>query len=119
MPDIGVPPSPEESLAGRTLNWTGRSLFSSTGVGHRGPEEQNKADEPRGGDRLIASNRKAYHDYFVDETLEAGLVLVGSEIKSIRADKVNLRDSYVAIRDGRHGSSAPTSLAMPKPAIRI
>lgn len=54
----------------------------------------------RGGDRLIASNRKAYHDYFIDESIEAGLVLMGSEIKSIRAGKVNLRDSYVAIRDG-------------------
>lgn len=52
------------------------------------------------GDRLIATNRKAYHDYFIDETLEAGLVLVGSEIKSIRAGHVNLRDSYVAIRNG-------------------
>jgi len=53
----------------------------------------------RGGDRLIASNRKAYHDYFIDDTLEAGVVLVGSEIKSIRAGRVNLRDSYVIIRD--------------------
>jgi len=56
--------------------------------------------QPRGGDRLIATNRKAYHDYFVDETIEAGIVLVGSEIKSIRAGQVNLRDSFVAIRDG-------------------
>ncbi len=63
-------------------------------------KSKTKRTKPRGGDRLIASNRKAYHDYFVDETLEAGLVLVGSEIKSIRAGKVNLRDSYVAIRDG-------------------
>ncbi|HHX65484.1 MAG TPA: SsrA-binding protein SmpB [Chloroflexi bacterium] len=54
----------------------------------------------RGGDRQIASNRKAYHDYFIDETLEAGLVLVGSEIKSIRAGRVNLRDSYVVFRNG-------------------
>jgi len=54
----------------------------------------------RGGNRLIASNRKAFHDYFIDETLEAGLVLVGSEIKSIRAGRVNLRDSYVNIRNG-------------------
>ncbi len=54
----------------------------------------------RGGDRLISSNRKAYHDYFIDESVEAGMVLMGSEIKSIRAGKVNLRDSYVAIRDG-------------------
>jgi len=54
----------------------------------------------RGGDRAVATNRKAFHDYFIDETLEAGLVLVGSEIKSIRAGRVNLRDSYVTIRDG-------------------
>ena len=54
----------------------------------------------RGGDRLIATNRKAYHDYHIDDILEAGLVLVGSEIKSIRAGRVNLRDSYVTIRDG-------------------
>lgn len=53
-----------------------------------------------GGNRDIAHNRKAYHDYFIEETLEAGLVLVGSEIKSIRAGRVNLRDSYVTFRDG-------------------
>ena len=64
----------------------------------------HKKDRPpsvvRGADRLISTNRKAYHDYFVDETLEAGLVLVGSEIKSIRAGQVNLRDSYVTLRNG-------------------
>jgi SsrA-binding protein len=64
------------------------------------PKRDKGGGTPRGGDRLIATNRKAYHDYFVDETLEAGLVLVGSEIKSIRAGQVNLRDSYVAIRNG-------------------
>jgi len=58
-----------------------------------------KGQPQSGGDRLVSSNRKAYHDYFVDETLEAGIVLVGSEIKSIRAGRVNLRDSYVTIRD--------------------
>ncbi len=61
---------------------------------------KDKSSQKERGDRLIATNRKAYHDYFIDETLEAGLVLVGSEIKSIRAGQVNLRDSYVAIRDG-------------------
>jgi SsrA-binding protein len=48
--------------------------------------------------KLVASNKKAYHDYFVDETLEAGLVLVGTEVKSLRAGKANLRDSYVEVR---------------------
>ncbi len=64
------------------------------------PQKHKRNPTEAHGDRLIASNRKAYHDYFIDESLEAGLVLVGSEIKSIRAGKVNLRDSYVTIRDG-------------------
>ncbi len=50
--------------------------------------------------KLITTNRKARHDYFIEDTLEAGLVLTGSEIKSIRAGHVNLRDAYVAHRDG-------------------
>ena len=50
--------------------------------------------------RTISQNRKAFHDYSISETLEAGLALHGSEIKSIRAGRVNLRDSYVAFRDG-------------------
>ena len=57
-------------------------------------------DSSRSGDRLITTNRRAYHDYFVEETLEAGVALVGSEIKSVRAGQVQLRDSYVTIRDG-------------------
>ena len=48
----------------------------------------------------IATNRKARHDYIIEDTFEAGLVLTGSEIKSIRAGQVNLRDSYATIRDG-------------------
>ena len=50
--------------------------------------------------KVIATNRKARHDYIIDDVLEAGLVITGSEIKSIRAGQVNLRDSYAAIRDG-------------------
>jgi SsrA-binding protein len=50
--------------------------------------------------KVIATNRKARHDYIVEDTYEAGVVLTGSEIKSIRAGQVNLRDSYAAIRDG-------------------
>lgn len=45
-------------------------------------------------------NRKAFHDYSIEETLEAGLVLVGSEIKSLRDGKANLRESYVRIEGG-------------------
>jgi SsrA-binding protein len=51
-------------------------------------------------EKVIATNRKAYHDYFIEETLEAGLVLTGTEIKSVRGGRVNLRDSYVRIERG-------------------
>lgn len=50
--------------------------------------------------RTLAENRKARHDYFIEETFEAGLALVGTEVKSIRQGKANLRDSYVEVRDG-------------------
>lgn len=50
--------------------------------------------------RAVADNRKARHDYFIEENYEAGLVLTGSEIKSIRAGRVNLRGGYVRIVDG-------------------
>jgi len=50
--------------------------------------------------RTITVNRKAYHDYVIDETVEAGLVLKGSEIKSIRAGRINLRDSYAREENG-------------------
>lgn len=50
--------------------------------------------------KIISQNKKARHDYFIEETYEAGIKLVGSEIKSIRQGKVNLSDSYVTFRDG-------------------
>jgi SsrA-binding protein len=48
--------------------------------------------------KVLARNRKAYHDYFLYDTYEAGIVLTGTEIKSVRAGRVNLRDSYVQLR---------------------
>lgn len=54
----------------------------------------------KGSGKLIAQNKKAYHDYFIEETYEAGIVLTGTEIKSIRAGRVNLKDSYAQIKDG-------------------
>ena len=48
----------------------------------------------------LAQNRKAYHDYFIEETFEAGIALVGTEVKSIRGGKANLKDSYASIRNG-------------------
>ncbi len=64
------------------------------------PPRKQKNAQQDAANRTISRNRKAFHDYHIEETLEAGLVLQGSEIKSIRAGSVNLRDSYVAFRDG-------------------
>jgi SsrA-binding protein len=50
--------------------------------------------------RVVATNRRATHDYHIENRYEAGLVLLGSEIKSIRAGRANLRDGYVSPRDG-------------------
>ncbi len=50
--------------------------------------------------KILATNRKAYHDYSVEETHEAGVALTGTEIKSVRKGSVNLRDSYAQVRNG-------------------
>lgn len=50
--------------------------------------------------KIVANNKIAYHEYFVEDKYEAGIVLVGTEVKSIRQGKVNLKDSYVNIKDG-------------------
>ncbi|MDQ0189678.1 SsrA-binding protein SmpB [Alicyclobacillus cycloheptanicus] len=50
--------------------------------------------------KLLAQNRKAYHDFFIEETYEAGIALKGTEIKSIRRGQVNLRDAYARVENG-------------------
>lgn len=50
--------------------------------------------------KIIVQNKKVYHDYFVEETYEAGIELVGTEVKSLRAGKANLKDSYIEIKNG-------------------
>mgnify|MGYP001363700675 CR=1 FL=1 len=55
---------------------------------------------PKGRGKTIAQNKKAYHDYFIEDTYEAGIVLQGTEIKSIRAGRVNLRDAFARIEKG-------------------
>lgn len=55
---------------------------------------------PGGGGGTIALNKQARHDYFIEETYEAGLVLEGWEVKSLRAGRVQLKESYVLIKDG-------------------
>ena len=51
--------------------------------------------------KIIAKNNKAYHDYFIEEKFEAGIELVGTEVKSIRQGNVNLKDSFCIIKDGQ------------------
>lgn len=50
--------------------------------------------------KILANNKKARHDYFIEEVYEAGIALTGTEIKSMRAGKVNLKDSYAKVVDG-------------------
>lgn len=56
--------------------------------------------ESKGGIKIVTKNQKAFHDYYVEDRYEAGLVLVGTEVKSIRQGKVNLKDSYCLVKDG-------------------
>jgi SsrA-binding protein len=50
--------------------------------------------------KIVCQNRKARHDYFIDEIYEAGLVLIGPEVKSLREGRASLRDSYARVKDG-------------------
>jgi len=52
------------------------------------------------GIKIIATNKKAYHDYFIDEVVEAGMVLTGTEVKSLRQGACNLKDAFCRIKDG-------------------
>lgn len=63
-------------------------------------QEKKKPAQSEVGIKVITVNRQAYHDYVVERTVEAGISLVGTEIKSIRDGKVNLRSSYALIRQG-------------------
>ena len=50
--------------------------------------------------KIVCQNRKAYHDYHIEETVEAGIALLGTEVKSLREGKANLKDSYVLTKEG-------------------
>jgi SsrA-binding protein len=66
-------------------------------MGLRGGDPMPK---DKNANKLIAQNKKAYHDYFVEDTFQAGIELAGTEVKSLRAGKCNLRDSYIVIENG-------------------
>ena len=56
--------------------------------------------QKKSGNRVAAQNRKAFHDYFVEERYEAGISLAGTEVKSIRQGTLNLKDSFCVVKDG-------------------
>jgi SsrA-binding protein len=58
------------------------------------------ATKPDAGEKLIASNKKAFHDYFILQKFEAGVALTGTEVKSLRDGKANIKDSYVIFKGG-------------------
>ena len=55
---------------------------------------------PGSGVKIVAKNQKAHHEYFIDETFEAGIELFGTEVKSIRAGKLSLKEAWCQIKDG-------------------
>ena len=63
-------------------------------------DRRNYDHMPKGAGKLIAQNKKARHDYTIVDTVEAGIVLQGTEIKSIRNSRINLKDGFVRIRNG-------------------
>lgn len=64
-------------------------------------EPGNNKMENKNMEKQISRNRKAFHDYFIEETYEAGIALQGTEVKSVRAAKVNLKDSYARVEGGQ------------------
>lgn len=63
-------------------------------------KKPKKAASPTDGVKPVATNRKAFHDYFIEDRTEAGLVLTGTEVKSLREGRAQLKDSYVQFRAG-------------------
>lgn len=59
-----------------------------------------KGNKKQGGKKIIADNRRARHDYFIEDTLEAGIMLVGTEVKALRLGKANIAESYVSVENG-------------------
>ena len=78
-------------MSGRQVQYTGPMPQK--------PADRQKADRTKA-ERIVSENRKALHDYHILETFEAGVVLLGTEVKAIREGRVNLRDSYARVENG-------------------
>ncbi len=84
---------PEKSWYNNHAALRGKSLWA-------GKLETEVSLTEKRGIKIAAQNRKAYHDYFVEEKYEAGIELAGTEVKSIRAGTLNLKDAWCSIKDG-------------------
>lgn len=62
--------------------------------------KKSSTEQTRTGPRTVATNRKARHEYFIEETFEAGIALTGTEIKSVRAGRISLQEGFVMVRGG-------------------
>jgi len=83
------------------VNTSGRRFRADAGAGHNGAMARRSGGSAGGTRPQVCVNRRARHDFDLLETVEAGLVLTGSEVKALREGKGNLVDAYVRIRDGR------------------
>lgn len=81
------------------LTGCGAPLYSPAMATKHGTKTDQEAQK-RGADRVVTSNRRAFHDYFIDETVEAGVALTGTEIKSIREGKATISEAYARIENG-------------------
>jgi len=63
-------------------------------------QERHQSPSKKAVKRVVAQNKKAYHDFFIEEPIECGIELYGTEVKSIRQGKVNLKDSYASVEKG-------------------
>ena len=108
---VVAPPRREHPPDGRPSGWAARNAFEgrfrqrSRPSCVRGPRPRHQQDihdeeQPAMGESTIALNRKARHEYSIEDTFEAGLVLTGTEIKSIRAGHVSLQEAYARIERG-------------------
>ena len=77
-----------------------KTKASTTGAGGKGPTKGTVSQSRRDSNRVVASNRRARHDYESIETVECGIVLQGSEVKSLREGRIALQDAYARVIDG-------------------
>ena len=93
-----IPHTFEKAKAVLSLEDSGKPCYTNKTSRKFQPGEVDSTEKH--GIKIAAQNRKAFHDYFVEERYEAGIELAGTEVKSIRAGTLNLKDSYCTVKEG-------------------